>query len=115
MTDRVSVPCGSCRLCCRMMTPLHPEHGDDIGSYQTALWVKAGQEPMIILDRLPNGDCVYLGENGCTIHERAPRACRMFDCREMFKNSDRLGRRLAVKRGEVAPEIFRRGRELLGA
>ena len=28
--------------------------------------------------------CVYLGDAGCTIHERAPYVCRKFDCRVRF-------------------------------
>jgi Fe-S-cluster containining protein len=96
-----------------MMTPLHPEQGDDVASYQTAVRHTPGKPPMLILDRLPNGDCFYLGPDGCTIHDRAPYECRKYDCRDMFKNSDRPGRKLAVKNGIVPKEIFDRGRELL--
>ena len=108
----VSVPCGDCHLCCKMMTPLRP---DEAGSYQTAQWFRDGlnKPPVVILDRLPNGDCFYLGPDGCTIHERAPSACRDYDCRQMFKDSDRPGRKLAIKQGRVAKEIFDRGRELI--
>lgn len=112
--QRAVVPCGSCHLCCRLMTPLLPDRGDDVASYQTAVCFKPGQAPMLILDRLPNGDCFYLGPHGCTIHERAPHACREFDCRQTFLKSDREGRRLAVKQGRMSKEIFARGRELLG-
>lgn len=34
-----------------------------------------------MLKHKPNGDCVYLDENGCSIHDHAPWVCRMFDCR----------------------------------
>jgi len=98
-----------------MMTPLRPEHGDDPQSYQTAICLKPGQAPMLILDRLPNGDCFYLGLDGCTIHDRAPYECRKYDCRAVFRDSDRPGRKLAVKRGIVPKGIFDRGRELLEA
>lgn len=112
---RALVPCNGCTLCCKMMTLLRPEKGDDIESYVTARWFRDGLDkpPVTILDRLPNGDCAYLGEHGCTIHERAPYECRQYDCREMFKNSDRPGRKLAVKQGRVPKAIFDRGRELL--
>jgi hypothetical protein len=96
-----------------MMTPLRPEMGDDASSYQTALWFAPGRQPVLILDRHPNGDCVYLGEGGCTIHASAPFECRQYDCREIFRNSDRAGRKLAVKEGRVPKGIFERGRELL--
>ena len=98
------------------MTPLRPDMGDDIHAYKTALWFRPGQLPKLILDRLPNGDCVYLDEaTGCTIHDRAPWTCRTFDCRETFRSSDRPGRRLAVKSGEMTKEIFARGRKLTAA
>jgi len=112
-SSRNVVPCGSCHLCCRMMTPVRPEMGDDPSSYQTAMCFTPGKAPYLILDRHPNGDCVYLGQFGCTIWERAPYECRQFDCRAIFKNSDRIGRKLAVKRGDMSKEIFDRGRELL--
>jgi len=100
-----------------MMTPLLPEKGDDIASYQTAQWYRDGlnKPPVLILDRLPNGDCFYLGENGCTIHGRAPWTCRDYDCRAIFRNSDRQGRKLAVKQGRIPKEILDRGRELIEA
>lgn len=96
------------------MTPLRPEKGDDISQYKTALWLNPSSGiPMIILDRLPNGDCFYLGPDGCTIHDRAPYECRKFDCRQAFRDSDRAGRRIAIKRGDMKKEIFARGRELI--
>jgi hypothetical protein len=98
-----------------MMTILRPEKGDDVSQYTTAQWYRDGLDkpPVVILDRLPSGDCFYLGEHGCTIWDRAPYECRQYDCREMFKNSDRAGRKLAVKNGIVPKDIFERGRELL--
>jgi len=98
-----------------MMTVLQP--GDDVSSYRTAQWFRDGlnKPPILILDRLPSGECFYLGTDGCTIHDRVPRACLDYDCRQMFKNSDRTGRKLAVKRGIVPKGIYERGRELIEA
>jgi Fe-S-cluster containining protein len=31
-----------------------------------------GKKPYLILNRQNNGDCIYLDENGCTIHDHAP-------------------------------------------
>ena len=95
------------------MTPLRPEMGDDPSQYQTAMCHTPGKAPYLILDRHANGDCVYLGPHGCTIWDNAPVVCREFDCRNTFKNSDRVGRKLAIKRGDMSKEIFDRGRELL--
>ena len=33
----------------------------------------------------PTGECIYLGESGCTIHDRAPQICRSFDCVRLFR------------------------------
>jgi Fe-S-cluster containining protein len=111
--ERNTVPCGSCHLCCKLCTPLHPEHGDREEEYQTAVLLVPGKPPQRILDRLANGDCVYLGRNGCMIWDRAPWVCRDFDCRSAWRNSDRGGRRLAIKQGKMTKEIFARGRELV--
>jgi hypothetical protein len=96
------------------MTPILPEKGDDPSQYQTATCYTPGKAPYMILDRHDNGDCIYLGELGCKIWDRAPWTCKNFDCRDVFKNSDRIGRKIAIKRGDMSKEIFDRGRELLG-
>jgi Fe-S-cluster containining protein len=96
-----------------MMTPVRPELGDDPASYQTAMCYMPGKPPQLILDRQANGDCVYLGPDGCTIWDRAPVTCRAFDCRTLFKDSDRAGRRLAIKNDIIPKALFDRGRELL--
>lgn len=113
--DRNRVPCGDCHLCCRMMTVLRPDKGDDPSQYNTALWFRdgVGKPPVVVLDREPNGDCAYLGPHGCTIHDRAPFECRDFDCRNIFRNSDRNGRRHAIKNNVMPKAIFDRGRELV--
>ncbi len=113
---RVSVPCGSCHLCCKLMTPLRPEFGDKIEEYDWARWYDGdGTFRSFILMRKPNGDCVYLTDAGCSIHDRAPSICREFDCRSAWSNSDRNGRRAAIKEGRLTREIFLRGRELIEA
>ena len=69
------VPCGTCRACCRHdRIFLGPR--DDPRAYR---WHLEGGYP--VLDRLPNGDCVYLTEQGCGMHGRAPEICRRMDCR----------------------------------
>jgi Fe-S-cluster containining protein len=96
-----------------MMTPILPERGDNPAEYDTATCYTPGKKPYMILNRKDNGECIYLGADGCTIHDRAPWVCRTFDCRELYKASDRVGRRIAIKRGDMTKEIFDRGRELL--
>lgn len=109
--DRAVVPCGECRLCCKMMTLLQQDKGDDIASYDFSFFLTGGKM-MPVLTRKANGDCIYLAEAGCSIHDRAPFSCRRFDCREVWRNSDRNGRRAAMKKDPELREIFARGREL---
>ena len=68
---------------------LHPECGDDIASYQTepapadAIGVKSyGTAARYMLLHKDNMDCIYLGNDGCTIWDRAPAMCKEFDCRK---------------------------------
>ena len=101
MTDFVSVPCNGCKACCKQMAVLL-EPGEDPSDYRTEMY--QGQ-PM--LAHKSNGDCVYLGAEGCTIHERAPAACRKMDCR---KTALKMTEGMAESSNVI--EIWRRGREL---
>jgi hypothetical protein len=62
---------------------LFPEHGDDVEAYRTVPTLMADGGPRLMLARKEDGGCVYLGEAGCTIHDRAPWVCRRFDCRKL--------------------------------
>lgn len=78
MTERNVVPCNGCQACCRNQRILLSQ--DEIGQYDAiptlpGLWM---------LRHKPNGDCIYLTETGCGIHNFAPKACRRFDCRAWY-------------------------------
>lgn len=108
-----TVPCGSCRLCCKGDAIfLHPEHGDDPSQYKTVRHTAAPGRDM--LAHKPNGDCVYLDDKtGCTIHGNAPAICREFDCRSLAKNLGYTKGRKMVKRGMLDAAVLRRGRALI--
>jgi Fe-S-cluster containining protein len=61
-----------------------------------------------------NGDCVFLGEHGCTIYDRRPTVCRKFDCRVLFMNQTREERREWIKTGQMPREVYAAGRKKLG-
>ena len=110
-----AVPCNGCTLCCRGdVITLHPERGDDPASYDTQkLTIPGSGIEVDILKKGPDGNCIYLGEGGCTIYERRPAICRTFDCRDWFRRTTRTQRRILVKRGLADQAILDRGRELL--
>ncbi len=41
-----------------------------------------------MLAHKPNGECVYLDKDGCSIHDHAPSLCRIADCRSLALRFD---------------------------
>lgn len=102
-----AVPCNGCTRCCQGdAVRLLP--GDDWRLYKTVPheWMKGE----LMLDHKATGECIYLGDAGCTIHEQKPRMCREMDCRNI---AARITYTQARKQ-RIVP-IFNRGRELLRA
>jgi len=114
---REVVPCNGCTLCCRNEAlVLHPECGDDIESYETEPYTHPlTGEPVRRLKHKPNGDCIYLGERGCTIHERAPVICQEFDCRRLFLKFSRNERRELIRKGILDKDTMAAGRDRLSS
>lgn len=111
---RAHVPCGGCRLCCQKnVIMLFPDEGDVVESYDHEIRTIGPGLTGPVLKHKPNGDCIYLGPEGCTIHDRAPVCCRVFDCRDFFLMHSRGERRNLIKRGLAGADVFRRGRDLL--
>lgn len=104
------VPCGGCTRCCRNdSVRLLPD--DDPGQYQTQ------PHPYIpgakMLAHTQTGDCVYLGPQGCTIHDRKPLMCREMDCRRIAQAITWTQARKLDARGDLRMDVWRRGKELL--
>jgi hypothetical protein len=66
--------------------------------------------PKAVLQCGETGERIYLGRDGCTIHDRAPAICRAFDCRELFLSKTRAERLMLAKSGVVSNEVFSAGR-----
>jgi hypothetical protein len=118
--SRVDVPCNGCRRCCtgNSIVMLLPQEGDAVDSYEHEFVTLPGAGRGPILKRRPNGDCIYLGERGCTIHDRAPAVCRVFDCRSAARaimELPRAERRRMMKAGYIDSEIVAIGRRLADA
>jgi Fe-S-cluster containining protein len=113
--ERTNVPCGSCRACCRRDgIVLYPEHGDEPALYETVTEIHPlTGRPTLMLARKRNGDCLYLGDTGCTIHDRAPAICREFDCRRNYLQFSRAERKQLIRAGLMSKEVFAAGRARL--
>ena len=84
-----NVPCDGCTACCQEdLILLHPEMGDNAEEYQTIRVTVNGREEQALAHK-KNGECIYLGEKGCTIHTHAPAICREFDCRDLWRRTSR--------------------------
>lgn len=75
-----NVPCGDCNRCCISLTPYLTPTEFESGEYIWTLLTGPNGEPCIAIPRTERG-CIYY-DNGCTIYEKRPLACRQFDCRE---------------------------------
>ena len=67
----------------------------------------------LMIAHKPNGECVYLDENGCGIHDHAPSLCRIADCRSIaarftFENAMELHRM-----GRLDIRVWDQGKKLL--
>lgn len=112
--ERASVPCNGCNLCCRgEAIILLADEGDDIASYEHVLVDIPGLPPQAVLKKGADGNCIYLGPTGCTIHDRAPKICKHFDCRGWYLSKTRAERRRMISQGHASKEIFDAGRARL--
>ena len=87
LTEKTKIgkpPCGSCSLCCHETVVLHEEEGDKLESYKTRIIPspETGELVTALMQKPNSNACVYLSkDDGCTIYENRPSACRLFDCR----------------------------------
>jgi Fe-S-cluster containining protein len=102
-----SVPCGTCRACCKKdVIVLGPN--DDLNAFK---W--HSEFGRAVLDRKPNGECTYLGPQGCTVHGAAPEICRAFDCRVLFLKTPKDQRRIRITTNPSMRAVYDAGRSRL--
>jgi len=98
------VPCGACRACCKQdMVRLGPN--DDLAAFR---WHMEGGRPT--LDRKPNGECIYLTDHGCAVHDAPPDICRRFDCRVLFLTTPKTQRRIRVQQNPTMAAVYEAGK-----
>lgn len=104
------VPCNGCTLCCQ---------GDALRleEAELSLGYKTEPHPYVsgaqMLAHKANGDCVYLGESGCTIHDHSPLLCRSADCRSIAAKIDFVTAKRLHLMGRLDLRIWDQGHRLL--
>ena len=74
------VSCNGCSACCRQ----HIVRLSQADEANLAIYDWREVAGVRVLKTAANGDCIHLGSNGCTIYERRPQVCRVYDCRKHF-------------------------------
>jgi uncharacterized protein len=118
MVSAEFVACNGCTKCCKGDTIfLHPDLGDDLaffaGNYKTEFNPLANRRQFALLHKR-NGDCVYLGESGCTIYEKRPAICKTFSCVGVWRKLQdvpRPERRRLLRSGMLGREVYDEGRK----
>jgi len=106
------VPCNGCTLCCQGdAIRLMPE--DDAAAYITEAHPYIPGE--LMLAHKPNGECVYVDDSGCSIHDRAPSLCRSADCRSLALKLDFDEARRLHLGGKLDLRVWDQGQKLLQA
>jgi hypothetical protein len=106
------VPCNGCTLCCQ---------GDAIKLEEEDLALNFQTEPhpyipsTLMIAHKPNGDCVYLDEKGCSIHDHAPSLCRSADCRSIALRISFEKARELHRIGRLDLRVWDQGQKLLDA
>ena len=111
--DADPVPCGECSACCYYEGIPVDKKRDR--RHLPHLLTERNCDGDLVLRRRPDGGCVHLGEQGCTVYQYRPSVCRTFDCRAFSamglveycdpKSSDPG---LAVRRARASPALASR-------
>ena len=104
------VPCDGCTLCCQG-DAVRLEEEDLDGEYETE--PHPSIQGALMLAHKPDGECVYLDKNRCSIHDHAPSLCRMADCRSLAMRYDfETAMRLHAMR-KIDIRVWDQGRRLV--
>jgi len=113
----VNVPCNGCKLCCRKeLILILPGESSPLWQTEEITINPLRGDKATVLKHKQNGDCVHLGDNGCTIHGHAPHMCREYDCRRaylLFQSMPRNQRKRRLRMGLADKERLEAGRSRL--
>lgn len=111
MIPHTVVPCNGCTACCWGQAIFLTAVDDPPETYEVVPATNpATGRVEWMLAHSEFGACVYLGDRGCTIHNRAPAMCRAYDCRRQWKGLLRGERRRLERKGILDPAL-RAGRD----
>lgn len=100
-----SVPCGSCRACCKSDRIVLSEKDD------AARFAWHFEQGVKVLDRKPNDECIYLTADGCGRHGDAPDICKRFDCRVLFLTTPKQTRRIRIQQNPTMQDVYEAGKK----
>ncbi len=109
MPELPPLNCAGCTKCCQGDV-IWLEPGDDPARYQLRAW-----NGRLALDVKPNGDCVYLGEAGCTIQQDKPQVCKRLDCRTLYTSKTKEQRREHIVKWPAVRAVYAEGRRRMMA
>jgi hypothetical protein len=67
----------------------------------------------LMIAHKPNGECIYLDEHGCSIHDHAPSLCRTADCRSLAIRIDFESAKKLHLLGRMDIRVWDQGHKLL--
>ena len=106
----IFVPCNGCTLCCQ---------GDAVKIEKENIKQEYQVEPhpyihgAMMLAHKKNGECIYLVEHGCSIHDNAPLLCRSADCRSLALKFDFVTAMKLHDIGRIDIRVWDQGNKLL--
>ena len=104
------VPCNGCTICCQG-DAIRLQDEDIVADYMTV--PHPYLKNIFMLAHKENGDCIYLSDSGCSIHDRAPSLCRTADCRSVAIKLDFAKAKQLHLAGLLDLKVWDKGNDLL--
>lgn len=109
----VSVACNGCTACCRGEAIFLQPDDNPLLFETVEVYDPTKKRFGRMLKQTEDLACIYLGDGGCTIHERRPIICRVFDCAAMvaklIETYPRAERRRMLRDGRIDAEVYDAG------
>lgn len=105
-----NVPCNGCVLCC-LGDAVRILPDDYSKNYLTEKHPYLAGELMIA--HKENGECIYLNEKGCSIHDHEPVMCRIADCRSLALKFNFNAAIELHRLGRINIKVWEQGNKLL--